>query len=578
MFLENDNNLNNAHKLIGIDDTVFLSHGNDHFDIASLDSRAFKDVLRESVRDDSHYAYKQSDTAVEQERLQATEQVNQTSNDRNSCAEKNNKNETVSRNSHDQNTKSIKNDDGEKESKSTVQSADANKGNSNSAELSQINNTGEAGQMSDDTTLIYDEFTHNAGQAVRTDSNDSAVENATVTSDSGSFTDVAFSSELEDGLIPVEEQTLTTDEVCCDPLTTSMLQSDETDGDPNQIVSEDISEQDTGLKIPAGMEQTASGGGADKASSYNLANTPVAQDDTVADMPITGEASQEKTEQLNNSEILDNDNTASKSTENNQENVVLRKDDNKPLQMETTFENSPDFSGNKNNDSFNINARQTDIGNGETQLSDVNSDNGLFKNIMDIQHQFDTSLAKTDIQGAKTTATPEKSAQFFDYENNKLFERDLLQQVQAKLQFRASGSAKYSEIKFVLKPEQLGEVAMRMVMQDNTLSARMKVDNETVKTVLEANMEELRKSLAEQGVKVEKVEVVLKNDIGSSGSSGDNRTSNGSMQTEDNQSRGFSNHAGQQNKQSQTEDTSEGLFHIRRQAKTYNNGKIDYLI
>ncbi len=104
-------------------------------------------------------------------------------------------------------------------------------------------------------------------------------------------------------------------------------------------------------------------------------------------------------------------------------------------------------------------------------------------------------------------------------------EQEIMRQVQAKLSLRTMGDVTRSEIKFNLYPKHLGEVAMKLVMQDNTLVARMRVDNESVKQTLESNIADLRRNLMNQGVKVEKIEVTVKSDTQNMGSFDDRRAS-----------------------------------------------------
>jgi flagellar hook-length control protein FliK len=55
------------------------------------------------------------------------------------------------------------------------------------------------------------------------------------------------------------------------------------------------------------------------------------------------------------------------------------------------------------------------------------------------------------------------------------------------------------EIRLVLKPESLGSVRIRMNLVDNAIEGRIVVDNSSVKQVVDANMDELRRALTAQG-------------------------------------------------------------------------------
>lgn len=68
---------------------------------------------------------------------------------------------------------------------------------------------------------------------------------------------------------------------------------------------------------------------------------------------------------------------------------------------------------------------------------------------------------------------------------------------------------KRSEVRFQLHPEHLGQVAVRLVLQEGVVRANLLAQNQAVKAALEANMEQLRTRLADQGLKVEQIYVTV---------------------------------------------------------------------
>ena len=152
---------------------------------------------------------------------------------------------------------------------------------------------------------------------------------------------------------------------------------------------------------------------------------------------------------------------------------------------------------------------------------------------------------------------------------------EIIKQVQAKLNVRAAGNDNYSEIRFRLNPDNLGEVSMKITMENNSLTARMRVENESVKEVFEANFAELKKALDVQGVKVEKIEVTLKNDTSNMG----NFSESNSTHERDNKrnSNPFSRGSGNSNANKENDNNITLNSRSRRQSIRHNDGHVDYL-
>ncbi|KAA3659192.1 MAG: hypothetical protein DWQ10_09325, partial [Calditrichaeota bacterium] len=64
-----------------------------------------------------------------------------------------------------------------------------------------------------------------------------------------------------------------------------------------------------------------------------------------------------------------------------------------------------------------------------------------------------------------------------------------------------------SEIHIQLKPENLGAMRLMMTLKDGLLNANFLVESNEVKTLLEKNMNSLRETLAERGIKAQSVEI-----------------------------------------------------------------------
>ncbi|RKY67806.1 MAG: hypothetical protein DRQ24_12405 [Candidatus Latescibacterota bacterium] len=65
----------------------------------------------------------------------------------------------------------------------------------------------------------------------------------------------------------------------------------------------------------------------------------------------------------------------------------------------------------------------------------------------------------------------------------------------------------HAEIKMRLKPEQLGQVRIRLVIQNSAISADVSVENPEVREIITANLNQLRESLLQEGILVENFNV-----------------------------------------------------------------------
>lgn len=83
-----------------------------------------------------------------------------------------------------------------------------------------------------------------------------------------------------------------------------------------------------------------------------------------------------------------------------------------------------------------------------------------------------------------------------------------------------------SEMKIQLKPEHLGKMMIKVVMDNGVLTARFITENQHVKQLLESNMHTLRQNLEASGIRVERTEVsVQTNNSNQFGDQGENKGS-----------------------------------------------------
>lgn len=97
--------------------------------------------------------------------------------------------------------------------------------------------------------------------------------------------------------------------------------------------------------------------------------------------------------------------------------------------------------------------------------------------------------------GAERTWVPHQTA----------FDQGLLQQISKKLSAITHLSG--GEISIQLEPENLGKIRVGLGMKDGVMTARIGVENENVRQIVEANIANLRDTLENQGIKLQGLEV-----------------------------------------------------------------------
>jgi flagellar hook-length control protein FliK len=85
---------------------------------------------------------------------------------------------------------------------------------------------------------------------------------------------------------------------------------------------------------------------------------------------------------------------------------------------------------------------------------------------------------------------------------------DIIEQIKAKVKATMNGNM-VSELKMILKPENLGEVTLRVLSENGIIQAKFYAENQRIKEIIESNLSELRESLAEQGIDVSELTVTV---------------------------------------------------------------------
>lgn len=88
--------------------------------------------------------------------------------------------------------------------------------------------------------------------------------------------------------------------------------------------------------------------------------------------------------------------------------------------------------------------------------------------------------------------------------------RDFAQNLMVRIsdELKAHIEGKSSKVRVVMKPESMGQLSLRVAMEDGRLVAIMDVSKTAVKIALEAQLPQLREALAAQGINVERFDIL----------------------------------------------------------------------
>lgn len=106
------------------------------------------------------------------------------------------------------------------------------------------------------------------------------------------------------------------------------------------------------------------------------------------------------------------------------------------------------------------------------------------------------------------TTRPEAPAAFAEgAPTHKPMPEQVLSQVTRFMKVALEGAR--SEARFQLHPENLGSVAVKLVLQEGAVRADLTAHDPAVKAILEANLDQLRSRLQDQGLRVEQLQVAV---------------------------------------------------------------------
>lgn len=87
---------------------------------------------------------------------------------------------------------------------------------------------------------------------------------------------------------------------------------------------------------------------------------------------------------------------------------------------------------------------------------------------------------------------------------------DVIKQIVERL--KTDFTSEISEIKVTLKPEYLGDISLKVASQNGVITAQFTAENQRIKEIIEANFEQLKDVLNEQGIQVSELSVNIGNE------------------------------------------------------------------
>lgn len=187
---------------------------------------------------------------------------------------------------------------------------------------------------------------------------------------------------------------------------------------------------------------------------------------------VTDNKVNEQPEKIKNVEVVDLRSSQSEENGNNKSNI--NKQIETPKEQLSSSNNEPNSNTNQQPESQNQNQFESILTNVTTQKTEQVTFNGVEKTIY--QQVSAKDVINQIVTNIKVELTDQKSTMYFQ-----------------------------------LQPENLGKVAFSVTSQQGSITGQFVAENATVKEAIEMNLNNLKATLQQQGIKVDEIEVVVGN-------------------------------------------------------------------
>jgi len=218
----------------------------------------------------------------------------------------------------------------------------------------------------------------------------------------------------------------------------------------------------------------------------------------------------------NNNPLKENSDEKSSKTQDISDKPLILKESIKPLKSTNTVDLNAPLKENL------VETEANNLKSLETKNLKVLNDSDIKKTVSDLKDSSNSNSGKdtntnlfnktiADLKTSSDTKALSKANPKFTSYLTKAFdaEENILNKIVSQATLRLNGSRK--EINFNLTPPELGEVKVSLKEQNGILTARIKVDNEVIKEIVESNISILKNSL-NQHLKIDRLEVEVKDD------------------------------------------------------------------
>lgn len=176
-------------------------------------------------------------------------------------------------------------------------------------------------------------------------------------------------------------------------------------------------------------------------------------------------------------------------TETPDEEISLETDVNSKLVTSVAQEETKDL---ENNNSKEMSSKDN------IETSSVNENSKEDK----INNESLFTLGRQDVEYTKNISTELEKSQSIN-------PKEVIEQIVEKVKIDLTGEK--NEIRIRLKPEILGEMLMNIEVTKNALIAKVMVDNQRTKEIIEANLVQLREEMKDSGLEIKTFEVFVGN-------------------------------------------------------------------
>ncbi len=153
----------------------------------------------------------------------------------------------------------------------------------------------------------------------------------------------------------------------------------------------------------------------------------------------------------------------------------------------------------KQGDNQNQKEQNSDIKTSDVKVSTISDDTKTFAATDKIME--DVKINNIDVKNIVNKAQMDKP-----------FENKIFQQVLKGANMSLNVGKNGSEMMIKLNPKELGNVSLKIILENEQLVAKFNVENQTVKAIVESRLEDLKTALSDKGFNIESLDVSVNKD------------------------------------------------------------------